>query len=119
MVRRARSSICPIFHYLIEKSGGKFMMLIVFVSSAGGDVDSLCFKCWHNHCPLPSQVAGEQGRAGADHRRADVEEGGHLEGGGGEVRDIRICCSFRFRNRHCQTGLGRDLCRNQLRLSCT
>ena len=37
-------------------------------------------KCWHNHRPLPPQVAGEQGRAGADHRRADVEEGGHLEG---------------------------------------
>ena len=43
-------------------------------------IDSLCFKCWHNHRPLPPQVAGEQGRAGADHRRADVEEGGHLEG---------------------------------------
>ena len=37
-------------------------------------------KCWHNHRPLPPQVAGEQGRAGADHRRADVEEGGHLAG---------------------------------------
>ena len=45
-----------------------------------GDVDSLCSKCWHNHRPLPPQVAGEQGRAGADHRRADVEEGGHLAG---------------------------------------
>ena len=73
------------------------VMLIVCVSSAGTTIvhfrpkwlESSVTECYrvlqgvrecYNHCPLPAQVAGEQGRAGADHRRADVEEGGHLEG---------------------------------------